>query len=123
MSAAVPPGWPARVPPPDAAGFAERATAWLLDVTPPEYRSYPVVLRHPAALAWLAVRHVRAQSSAVSEAIRTARGELSGNVLDPQATDALIEALQAEQARLVGVQRSAGLLADALRGRRYVPRL
>ena len=119
----MPPGWPASVPPPGAAGFADRATAWLLDVTPPEYRSYPVVLRHPAALAWLAVGHVRAQSAAVSEAIRTARGELAGDVLDPQAIDALLEALQAEQARLVGVQRSASLLADALRGKRFVPRL
>lgn len=123
MSAAVPPGWPRRVPPPGAEGFADAATSWLLDVSPPEYRSYPVILRHPAALAWLAARHVRAQAAGVSEAVRTARGELAGAVLDPRATDALLEALQAEQARLVGVQRATDLLADALRGKRYVPRL
>lgn len=123
VNGSVPPGWPRQVPPRGEQGFTERATAWLLDVCPPEYRSYPVVVRHPAALAWLAERHVRAQATATSEAIRTARGELAGEVLDQPATEAFVEALQAEQARLVGVQRAVGLLAQALRGKRYVPRL
>jgi hypothetical protein len=33
---------------------------WLLDLCPPEYRSYPALRRHPVVLARFAVLHVEA---------------------------------------------------------------
>ncbi|MCW2932732.1 MAG: hypothetical protein JWM19_3694, partial [Actinomycetia bacterium] len=42
MAAYIPPGWPAGVHPPGSDGFEATATAWLLDVVPPDYRLHGV---------------------------------------------------------------------------------
>jgi hypothetical protein len=55
----VPPGWPEAVHPPGSEDFGQTAIAWLLDVVPPEYRSYAILRRHPAALASMAWYHTR----------------------------------------------------------------
>jgi hypothetical protein len=96
--------------------------SWLLDQCPPEYRGYPVITRHPVALAWLTGRHVDAALAANRTALASVRGEVADD-LTPSALHDLIEALQAEQVRLIAVRRAVGLVQDALRGVTYVPRL
>ena len=57
-----PPGWPRAVRPPGAPGWEHTAVAWLLDICPPEYRSYPVLRRHDVVLARFAVLEKEMQS-------------------------------------------------------------
>jgi hypothetical protein len=122
-AAGVPPGWPADVPPPQHERFPDRAVAWLLDVCPPDYRGYPVLLRHPPVLAWLAERHVDAQLQACESALQHARAALAERGQAASTVEEVLEVLHAEGARLRRTRRSATLLADALRGSRWVPRL
>lgn len=35
--------------------------AWMLDHLPAEWRQYRVLIRHPVALAWMTIRHLRGQ--------------------------------------------------------------
>src|SRR5205823_5855961 len=55
-----PPGWPRQVRPPDAPGWEHTAAAWLLDLSPPDYRGYPVLRRHLVVLARFAALHLEA---------------------------------------------------------------
>ena len=64
-----PPGWPRQVRPPGAPGWERTAVAWLLDVCPPEYRSYPALRRHDVILARFAVLHVEACQAAVQRGL------------------------------------------------------
>jgi HEAT repeat protein len=119
---ALPPGWPAEVRPPGAEDWQQTAVSWLLDQCPHEYRAYPALVHHPVALAWLAARHVLAQGQANTAARSAARADLT-KVLDARAVDGVLAALEHEHARLLAVHRAVGLVGDALRGLRYVPRL
>jgi hypothetical protein len=96
--------------------------AWLLDQCPPEYRTYPALSRHAVVLARFAVLHVEACQAAVRRGLSEARGELR-DVADPQAIAGAVECWQREEARLLGVRRAAGLVEEAMRGRRFVERL
>ena len=118
---AVPAGWPREVPPADTDGWVERATAWLLDQAPAEYRTYPLLRRQPVVLGWIVARHVDGLLDTSRGAYRVARQEL-GPAGQQAVTDTL-ELLEAEGARLLALQRSVRLVADALAGQRYVPRL
>lgn len=118
----VPPGWPPAVRPPGAPDWERSAVAWLLDQSPPEYRGYPVVTRHPVVLAWLAGHHADGALRAVRAALAGARTDV-GDQLSPPGVGELIETLETEQARILAVRRAAGLLVEALRGHRFVPRL
>jgi hypothetical protein len=120
--AQVPPGWPDAVRPPQSTGWQRSAVTWLLDQCPADYRAYPALRQHPVALAWLALRHVTAQGQANAAARSAARAELREH-LTPEALDGVLVALDHEHARLLGVHRAVGLVGDALRGLRYVPRL
>jgi len=117
-----PPGWPHQVRPPGAPGWEHTAVAWLLDICPPEYRSYPVLRRHEVVLARFAVLHVEASQAAVRRGLSEARAELR-DVTDPDTVEAAIETYHAEAARLLAERRAVGLVEEALRGRRYVARL
>ena len=117
-----PPGWPAAVRPPDAPDWETTATSWLLDLCPPEYRTYPAVRRHPVVLARFAVLHVEACQAAVNRGLSEARGGLR-EVAEARVVEAAVETWQREAARLLGVRRAAGLVEEALRGRRFVARL
>ncbi len=124
MNAPVPPGWPPGVPPALAPGWEERATAWLLDHAPPDYRRYPGLRKNPVALAWLAQRHIAGQVAAMRQAYREARVEV-GPHLTP-GLEAGEAALESEGLRLVAARRSAELLHEALQGKAaaaFVPRL
>jgi hypothetical protein len=119
----LPPGWPEQVRPPGAPGWDRSAVGWLFDHCPPEYRGYPVVVRHPRILAWLAGHHVDAALAGTRQALGRARAELAGAEVPAPAVAELLEALQAEQVRLIAVRRSVGLVQEALSGHRYIPRL
>ena len=117
-----PPGWPRQVRPPGAPGWEHTAVAWLLDICPPEFRSYPVLRRHDVVLARFAVLHVEACQGAVRRGLSEARSALR-DVADLAAVDAAVEVWQAESARLLAERRAVGLVEEALRGRRFVARL
>jgi hypothetical protein len=117
-----PPGWPREVRPPDAPAWEVTAAAWLLDQCPAEYRLYPGLRRHVVVLARFAVLHVEANQAAVRRGLSEARGELR-DVATAAEIEAAVETFQREDARLASVRRAVGLVEEALRGRRYVPRL
>ncbi len=117
-----PPGWPRQVRPPGAPGWEHAAVGWLLDICPPEYRSYPVLRRHDVVLARFAVLHVEACQAAVRRGLSEARGVL-GDVADQDTVERAVEAWQAESARLLADRRAVGLVEEALRGKRFVARL
>ena len=120
--AVAPPGWPGPVRPPGAPEWEPSATAWLLDLCPPEFRGYPTLRRHGVVLARFAVLHVEACQAATNQGLSEARGELR-HVVEPSVVDAAVETWQRESARLLGVRRAVGLVEEALRGRRFVERL
>lgn len=113
--AGTPPGWPVGVAPAGSPDWERGAVAWLLDVCPPDYRGYPALRRQPAALAWLAARHVAAGRDAMNRAIGAARAELGPELgLSPAAVADVVEVLELEQVRLLSAARSVTLLAAAL---------
>lgn len=117
-----PPGWPAQVRPPGAPGWEHTAVGWLLDICPPEYRSYPVLRRHEVVLARFAVLHVEACQAGVRRGLSEARAALR-DVVDPDTVESAVATWQREDARLLSERRAVGLVEDALRGRRFVARL
>jgi hypothetical protein len=117
-----PPGWPHQVRPPDAPDWERTAVGWLLDICPPEFRSYPVLRRHPVVLARFAILHVEGQQAAVRRGLSEARAVLR-DVADPDTVQAAVDSWHAEAARLAAERRAVGLLEEALRGRRFVARL
>ncbi len=119
---AAPPGWPAQVPPPDAPGWERRATGWLFDLCPADLRAHEVLQRQPVVLAYVAQRHVAAALRATEESVATLRADLR-DAVPPEALAEALDALQRERARLAATARAVDLVADALRGRRYRPRL
>jgi hypothetical protein len=122
VSLVAPPGWPRAVRPPGAPGWERSAVAWLLDICPPEFRSYPVLRRHEVVLARFAVLHVEACQAAARRGLSEARSALR-DVADSGVVEAAVETWQAESARLLGERRAVGLVEEALRGRRFVARL
>ena len=122
MTGRLPPGWPGAVRPPDVAGWQRSATSWLLDLCPSDYRGYPALTRHPAALAFLAAAHVAADLAALREARGSARAAL-GETLDARSLTEVLGVLDVEEARLIAAARGVTLVEQALRGRRHIPRL
>ncbi len=108
--------------PPGAPGWEHTATNWLLDICPPEYRSYPALRRHVVVLARFAVLHVEALQLATRRGLSEARSELR-EVAALDVIEAAVETWQAEEARLSALRRATGLVEEALRGRRFVARL
>jgi hypothetical protein len=117
-----PPGWPDSVRPPDAPRWELTAEAWLLDLCPPEFRTYPTLRRHIVVLARFAVLHVEACQAACRRGLSEARSELR-EVAPPDIIEAAVETWLTEDARLSAVRREVGLVEDALRGTRYRARL
>jgi predicted transcriptional regulator len=110
------------VRPPDAPAWERTATNWLLDISPPEYRSYDVLRRHPVVLARFALLHVEASQAAVRRGLSQARA-LLGEVAGTETVEAAVEAWHREAARLLAERRAVGLVEEALRGRRFAARL
>jgi hypothetical protein len=118
----VPPGWPADVPPPGSPDWERRASSWLLDLCPPDYRAYEVLRRHPVVLARFAAHHVQAGIEAARRGLATSRQEL-GEVVSADTVAAAVAAYEREGARLLATSRGLALVEEALRGRRFVRRL
>lgn len=118
----VPAGWPVEVRPPGVDGWEGSAARWLLDICPPEFRSYAVLRRHPVVLARFAV----VQTTASHEAARRALGDARNSLRDfvaPDTTERILDAWEREMARLASRLRSVRLVEEALRGREFRPRL
>ena len=118
----VPPGWPSEVLPPQAPDWERSAIAWLFDLCPPDYRAHDVLRKHPVVLSRFAAQHVEAGVQAARNGLRTVRAELDGEVA-PEVIEAAIAAYDREGRRLVTTGRQVELVAAALRGERWVPRL
>lgn len=122
MAAYLPPGWPTGVHAPGSDDFERTAVAWLLDVVPPDYRLYGVLRRHPVALAAMARHHLAACVEGARKGYRTARTEL-GDALPVHGLDAVLAAYRSEGQRLVATAEAVDLVARALRGEVFTPRL
>lgn len=121
-SLVAPPGWPTAVRPPDAPRWEVTAEAWLLDISPPEFRTYPTLRRHVVLLARFALLHVEAMQAACQRGLSEARGDLR-DVAPPDVVDEAVDTWLTEDARLSGLRREVGLVEEALRGTRYRARL
>jgi hypothetical protein len=122
VSHVAPPGWPREVRPPDAPDWERTAASWLLDLCPPDYRRYAGLRRHVVVLARFAVLHVEANLAAVRRGLSEARADLR-EVADERVVEAAVQTFLLEESRLIAVRRGAGLVEEALRGRRFVARL
>lgn len=120
--AVAPPGWPAEVRPPGSPEWERSAVAWLYDLCPPEYRRHALLRRHPLLLARLARQQVEASVEAARRGYATARTELRGQC-EPRVIDQMLGVYAQEGPRLVALGRSVDLVADALAGVRWRPRL
>lgn len=117
-----PPGWPEGVRPPHAPDWEATATAWLLDCSPPEYRAYPVLRRHPVVLARFAAEHVESQLVSCREGLAGVRASL-GEYVSPEVVDAATLAWQEQEAALHRRRREIALVEEALRGKVFVRKL
>ena len=125
MTRAAPPGWPAGVPAPipgrgddeTATLWTDRAALWLFDHSPPEYRQYPLLRRHPLILAWLVRQNNAALTDAARRSYATARAELTP-LLSPLVIAQLLATLERDGARLLALQREADLVWDAMERQR-----
>ena len=117
-----PAGWPASVRPPDAPDWEQSAVSWLLDRCPPEYRGYSGLRRHPVVLVRFAVLHVEAMQAAARRGVSEARTALR-DVADLDVVERAVATWQLEAERLELLRREVGLVEEALRGRRFRPRL
>jgi hypothetical protein len=124
-----PPGWPTpHVMPPGVDGWVETAVAWLFDwASVADWREVEVLTRFPVVLARMAAERLDADVSTarrmwgeVDELVRFAGVPAA----DQEAvTVALRSMLEREGPRLAARARAASLLAEALQGNRWVPRL
>ncbi|MDN5895480.1 MAG: hypothetical protein L0H93_15825, partial [Nocardioides sp.] len=111
-----------QVRPPDAPLWERSAENWLLDICPPEFRTYRALRGDLVVLVRFAVLHVEACQQACDRGVSQARGELR-DFTTPEVLEEAIETFQSERARLLGVRRAVGLVEEALRGRRFAARL
>lgn len=77
---------------------------------------------HPVILAFRARHDVASRLDGARAAYAAARAELVDQA-DPPEVASFLEALEAEGAHLVALQREVVLVEEALRGRRWRPRL
>ena len=122
VDAVVPPGWPEQVRPPGAPDWERTAVAWLFDLVPHDYRAHEVLRRYPVLLARFAADHVAAGLEAARAGWRTVRVELADQ-LPPDAMEAAISAYERVGTRLAAAARGVDVVAGALRGEKWVPRL
>lgn len=89
--------------------------SWLLDRGPADLRT-SALRRHPLALASYVGHYVDACVEGARMAYARARSEL-GAVLDPADLSVVQQALEAEGARLLTVQREVRMVSGVMRNR------
>ena len=120
--AVAPPGWPAEVRLPGVEGWERSVDPWLLDICPPELRSYAVLRRHTVVLARFAAVHTEATLEASRRALAEVRTSLR-DFVQPETVERAVQAWEREIARLLARRRAVDLVEQALRGRQFRPRL
>lgn len=115
-----PPGWPAEVSDPDAEDFTDSAVRWLWDIGAIPRRPDSPWQRHPSAFAFRVLEDVEARLTGARTAYARARQSVG---VDGVELDALLTEIEAEGAVLQRWRREAGLVAEALAGRRWNQRL
>jgi hypothetical protein len=120
LTAAVPPWWPAEVPPPGVPEWERTAVGWLLDQVPGEWRAYQVLRRHPPLLARLAAGQAAASLEAARDGWRTLRRDF-GRRLPPEVVEAAMAAYEQQGVRLRELGRQVDAVREALDGRHWVP--
>ncbi|CAN5378967.1 hypothetical protein BH20ACT5_BH20ACT5_02520 [soil metagenome] len=108
--------------PPGTPDWELSAVGWLLDQVPPDYRRYEVLRRHPVLLARFAADHVTAGLEAARHGWRTLRGEMADQ-LPAEVIEAAMSAYEREGTRLGETARAVRVVAAALAGQEWVPRL
>ncbi|MGA0003002.1 MAG: hypothetical protein ACO3GT_02745 [Candidatus Nanopelagicales bacterium] len=103
--------WPADLIPVGAPGWEQKASAWLLDRCPSEFRTYEIFRTHPAALGYVATFQLEHQVEAIRDAYRSARTTAQ---LAPKALSELLTTLEHEGARLALELSSAKAVIEAL---------
>ena len=103
--------WPSDLIPAGASGWEVKATAWLLDRCPSEFRTYEIFRSHPAALGYVAKFQLEHQVEAIRDAYRSARTTAN---LSPEALTDLLSALEHEGARLALELSAATAVIEAL---------
>ena len=121
MPAHTPPGWPEEVLPADVEGWETTALAWLLDYGDPAWRLNEALTRHPVVLATAARHRAHADVAAARQLWHDHIDPGAG--LEPETAAAVRALLEREGPRLAARARAVDLVAEALRGRRWVPRL
>lgn len=122
MSGVVPVGWPRDLPPADTTGFGESVSAWLLDRGPGEWRSHPVLRRHPRALSALLITHLETHLDGLRRHYGSVRRDMSEVVPAADIPD-LLAAIEADGAQTAETLRQVRLVDEALAGRRWQRRL
>jgi hypothetical protein len=102
--------WPADLVPAGSPGWESKASAWLLDRCPSEFRTYEIFRTHPSALGYVAVFQLEHQVEAIRDAYRSARTTAN---LAPQALAELLTTLEHEGARLALELNSAMAVIEA----------
>lgn len=107
------PGWPASLPPPGTAEFAQRVTGWLLDRGPAELRGSGLTAS-PVLLAYVVLRHVEGALESLRQAYGGIRADLPDD-LSPEALVAGQQAMEKVGASLGQQAREVALVFRALR--------
>ena len=118
------PGWPRGLVPASHEEFPERAVSWLLDQGPAELRQ-SALRSYPAALCAYVQAYVAGALEGVRKAYGQSRTDLA-ELLQPAELEIVLQAMAAEGARLVALQRELDLVSEALHippRRRPGPRL
>ena len=117
-----PPGWPDRVRPPGVSHWEAEAVAYLFDCCPADFRAYLVLRNHPVVLAQFAHHFVEGQTRAMQDGLAAARTALR-EFVEPQVLEEATQAWLEQAARLARTRRAVALIEEALRGRRFGPKL
>jgi hypothetical protein len=103
--------WPTDLIPAGSPGWEIKASAWLLDRCPSEFRTYEIFRTHPAALGYVAAFQLEHQVEAIRDAYRSAR---TTSNLAPEALTELLTTLEHEGARLALELNCANAVVAAL---------